>query len=172
MATHSSVLAWRIPGTEEPGGLLSMGSHRVGHDWSNAAAAAIVSNSFPPHGLYSPGNSPGQNTEVGSLSFLQGIVPTQGLNPGLPHCRWILYQLSHKGSSNPKNSWQRTSALRQKNLSWGGVPWQPWVLSIKYFQSFFMPYGRICFRLEVRCGMWFLWTVKSDACDNPWKSQR
>ena len=35
---------------------------------------------------------------VGSLSFLQGIFPTQGLNPGLPHCRWILYQLSHKGS--------------------------------------------------------------------------
>ena len=40
MATHSSVLAWRIPGTGEPGGLSSMGSHRVGHDWSNLAAAA------------------------------------------------------------------------------------------------------------------------------------
>ena len=40
MATHSSVLAWRIPGTGEPGGLPSMGSHRVGHHWSNAAAAA------------------------------------------------------------------------------------------------------------------------------------
>ena len=40
MATHSSVLAWRIPGAGEPGGLLSMGSHRVGHDWSNLAAAA------------------------------------------------------------------------------------------------------------------------------------
>ena len=39
MATHSSVLAWRIPGTEEPGGLLSMGSHGVGHDWSDLAAA-------------------------------------------------------------------------------------------------------------------------------------
>ena len=39
MATHSSVLAWRIPRTGEPGGLLSMGSHRVGHDWSNLAAA-------------------------------------------------------------------------------------------------------------------------------------
>ena len=39
-ATHSSVLAWRIPGTGEPGGLPSMGSHRVGHDWSNLAAAA------------------------------------------------------------------------------------------------------------------------------------
>ena len=40
MATHSSVLAWRIPGTGEPGGLPSMGSYRVGHDWSNLAAAA------------------------------------------------------------------------------------------------------------------------------------
>ena len=50
------------------------------------------------HRLYSPWNSPGQNTGVGSLSLLQGIFPTQGSNPGLPHCRWILYQLSHKGS--------------------------------------------------------------------------
>ena len=40
MATHFSVLAWRIPGMGEPGGLLSMGSHRVGHDWSDLAAAA------------------------------------------------------------------------------------------------------------------------------------
>ena len=40
MATDSSVLAWRIPGTGEPGGLPSMGSHRVGHDWSDFAAAA------------------------------------------------------------------------------------------------------------------------------------
>ena len=39
-----------------------------------------------------------QNTGVGSLSLLRGIFPTQGLNPGLLHCRWILYQLSHKGS--------------------------------------------------------------------------
>ena len=42
MATHSSVLAWRIPGTVEPGGLLSMGSHRVRHDWSDLAAAAAA----------------------------------------------------------------------------------------------------------------------------------
>ena len=41
MATHSSVLAWRIPGRVEPGGLLSMGSHRVGRDWSDLAAAAV-----------------------------------------------------------------------------------------------------------------------------------
>ena len=42
MATHSSVLAWRIPGMGEPGGLLSVGSHRVGHDWSDLAAAAAA----------------------------------------------------------------------------------------------------------------------------------
>ena len=46
MAPHSSVLAWRIPGTGEPGGLLSMGSHRVGHDWRDLAAAAAVSSAF------------------------------------------------------------------------------------------------------------------------------
>ena len=54
MATHSSVLAWRIPGTGEPGGLSSMRSHRVGHDWSDLAAAAapseIVSLFFQPSG--------------------------------------------------------------------------------------------------------------------------
>ena len=47
MATHSSVLAWRIPGTTEPGGLLSMGSHRVGHNWSDLAAAAAGPNDNP-----------------------------------------------------------------------------------------------------------------------------
>ena len=56
------------------------------------------SDSLRPHGLYNPWDSPGQNTGVGSLSLLQGIVPIQGLNPGLPHCRRILYHLSHQGS--------------------------------------------------------------------------
>ena len=59
---------------------------------------SVVSDSLRPHGLYSPQNSPDQNTGVGSLSLLQGIFPTQGLNPGLPYCRQILYQLSHQGS--------------------------------------------------------------------------
>ena len=57
-----------------------------------------MSDSLQPHGLYSPRNSPGQNTGVGCLSVLQGIFPTQGSNPGLPYCRQIIYQLSHKGS--------------------------------------------------------------------------
>ena len=49
MATHSSVLAWRIPGTVEPDGLLSMGSHRVGHDLSDLAAAAARAREGIPH---------------------------------------------------------------------------------------------------------------------------
>ena len=57
-------------------------------------------------------NSQSQNTGVSSLSLLQGLFPTQELNPGLPHCRWILYQLSHKGTpgilewaADPFSSW-------------------------------------------------------------------
>ena len=59
---------------------------------------SVVSDSLQPHEPYSPWDSPGQNSEMGSLSLLQGIFPTQGWNPGLPHCSWILYQLSHQGS--------------------------------------------------------------------------
>ena len=66
-------------------------------EWG-AIAFSIMSNSLWPHGLYSPWNSLGQNTGVSSLSLLPGIFPTLGLNPGLPHCRWIPYWLSHKGS--------------------------------------------------------------------------
>ena len=62
--------------------------------WSESRS--VVSDSFRPHGLYSPWNSPSQNTGVGSLSLLQGIFPTQGLNLGIPHCRRILFQLSHR----------------------------------------------------------------------------
>ena len=57
-----------------------------------------MSNSLWPHGLYSPWNSPGQNTGVGSLSLLQGIFPIQGSSPGLPHCKQILHQLSYQES--------------------------------------------------------------------------
>ena len=72
--------------------------------WKWKWSHSVVSDSLRPHGLYSPWNSPGQNTGVGSLSLLQGIFPTQGSNPGLPHCRWILYQLSYEGSPNIKST--------------------------------------------------------------------
>ena len=143
MATHSSILAWRIPWTEEPGGLQTMGSQRVGHNWAHMHTCRkttlvrgflgkfghhltdlcweikminrkyfkhikepptvsikqgillLILNNFK---LYSPGNSPGWTTGVGSLSLLQRNFPTQGSNPGLPCCRQILNQLSQKGS--------------------------------------------------------------------------
>ena len=69
---------------------------------SETKRCSVVSGSLQPCGLYSPWNSPGQNTGVGSLSLLQGIFPTQGLNPGLLHCRWFLYQLSYHESSQFK----------------------------------------------------------------------
>ena len=78
------------------------------HEWINgenrdrkeseSESCSVVSDSLQSHGLQNRWNSLGQNTGVGSLSLFQGIFPTQGLNPGLPHCRQILYQLSHKGS--------------------------------------------------------------------------
>ena len=75
--------------------------------WSEVSEShSVVSDSLRPHGWYSPCNSPGQNTGVGSLSLLQGIFPTQGSNPDLPHCRRILYQLSHKESPKAGSIWK------------------------------------------------------------------
>ena len=65
---------------------------------SERQSRSVVSNSLQAYGLYSPWNSPGQNIGVASLSVLQGIFPTEGLNPVLLHCKPILYQLSHKRS--------------------------------------------------------------------------
>ena len=82
------------------------------HRECESESHSVVSDSLQPHGLYSPWSSPGQNTGVGSLSLLQGIFPTQGLNPGLPHCRQILYQLNHKGSPRILE-WVSLSLLQQ-----------------------------------------------------------
>ena len=104
---------------EAYGGLSSMGLQRARHDWasehnvfiirlgvpylqvcfeSETESHSVMSNSLWPHRLYSLWDSLRQNTGVASYSFLQGIFPTQGLNPGLPHCRQILYQWSCQGS--------------------------------------------------------------------------
>ena len=68
------------------------------HTESESESHSVMSDSLRPHGLYSPWNCPGPNTGMGRLSLLQGIFPSQGSNPGLLHCRQILYQLSHKRS--------------------------------------------------------------------------
>ena len=71
---------------------------------SEGESHSVVSDSLRPHGMYSPWNSPGQNTGVGSLSLLRGIFPTQGSNPGLLHCRQILYSLNHQGRVGSKSN--------------------------------------------------------------------
>ena len=106
MATHSSILAWRIPWTEEPGGLQSTGSQRVGHDWSDLAAVAYLVVSFLPSVLL-PGKSHGRRSLVGcrhdwatSLSLftfmpwrrkwqpISGFLPGESQGPGsLVGCR-------------------------------------------------------------------------------------
>ena len=115
MATHSSILAWRMPPTEEPGSYSPWGckesetaeatntfTHMSEPErespalmmilfWGQSRVKVKVTQSCPTlcnpafHGLYSPWNSPGQNTGMGSLSLLQGIFPTQGF----PGCRQI-----------------------------------------------------------------------------------
>ena len=102
----------------------------------------------------SPWNSPGQNTGVGSLSLLQGILPTQGSNPGLPHCRRILYQLSHKEGpiswvKNPRSPTLLLHVILQVIsfiLSQQCLPWHGWtdpcvksLLSSGYHQAIPLP---------------------------------
>ena len=72
-----------------------------------------MSDSLRPHGLYSPWNSPGQNTGVGGFSLLQGIVLTQGLNQSLLHCRQILYQLSYQGRPEKEKITTNTAEIQR-----------------------------------------------------------
>ena len=69
-----------------------------------------------PTRLLCPWDSPGKNTGVGCHAFLQGIFPTQGSNPGLPHCRQILYHLSHQGSSRILSLKEKRMKIGQKNI--------------------------------------------------------
>ena len=73
MATHSSVLAWRIPGTAEPGGLPSMGSHRVGHGWGDSAAAAAAAASLAFRGGASGKESASQCRRYKRNRFDSGV---------------------------------------------------------------------------------------------------
>ena len=84
---------------------------------------SVMSNSLQHHGLYSPWNSPGQNTRVGSHFLLQGIFQTQRLNQGFPHYRQILYQLSQKGNprilrwvASPSSSGSPNPGIKQGSI--------------------------------------------------------
>ena len=69
---------------------------------------SVTFDSLQPHGLYSPWNSPDQNTGVGGHSLLQWIFPTQDFNWDPLPCRWILYQLSYQGSPQRGNTHTHT----------------------------------------------------------------
>ena len=105
MATHSSVLAWRIPGTGEPGGLPSIGSHRVGHDWSDLAAARKTLGASQVVLVKYPHANAG---EIGDV----GLIPGSGRSPGGGHgnplqCSYLHEQRSLVGSL--EHSLQRVS---------------------------------------------------------------
>ena len=111
--------------------------------YNESESHSVMSDSLRPHGLYSPWNSPGQNTGVGSLSLLQETFPTQGSNPGLLHCRWILYQLSHKGSH--KNTGVGSLSLLQgicpiQETNWGLLHCR-WILYQLSYQRIILSYS-------------------------------
>ena len=84
--------------------------------------------SLRPHGPFSPWNTQGQNTGVGSCCLLQGIFPIQGSNPGFSHCRRILYQLSHQGRGNIFN--------KRGEFAWSGAFGLP-LLNPSFLCSFY-----------------------------------
>ena len=101
---------------------------------SVSKSRSVVSDFLRPHGLYSPWNSLGQSTGVGCLSLLQGVFPAQGLNPGLPHCGRILYQLNHKGSPSQHQGvfhWVSSSCQVDKALELQHQSFQ-WIFRVDF----------------------------------------
>ena len=99
---------------------------------TDSESCSVVSNSFCLHGLYSAGNFPGQNTEVGSCFLLQGIFSTRGSNRGLLHCRQILYHLSHKEAWEFRRQAQisnRKPHITATLKQWPLILLQPWTLA-------------------------------------------
>ena len=136
MATHSSTLAWRIPGTGEPGGLPSMGSHRVRHDWSDSAAACLFS-----YGL------PGLDGKESACSMedpdsIPGSERSPGEGNGNP--------LQYSWLENPmdRGDWQATVQGVAKNRT------RLTSLSFIYFSLFFLFYLLfllVLFSLFIKC---------------------
>ena len=118
MATHSSVLAWRIPGMGEPGGLPSMGSHRVGHDWSDLAAApagAIIS--LPHlHSGWGGSQRPGRGRWQGQVRVRAvGVVPGSAHGHGGCHGTWRSSQGEcYKTQVGVLSHWENSASHSQR----------------------------------------------------------
>ena len=130
MAVHSSVLAWRIPGTAEPGGLPSMGSHRVGHDWSNLAAAAAAAGNYVKHKVKTKAGefqTPRQPESVPLKSWRDGIpcmVPIDfnsgtGKDSQIMVCsriNWELFAMRFLNFTRETHSWGESQGSHFKQF--------------------------------------------------------
>ena len=122
------------------------------------------SDSLWPHGLYSPWNSPGPNTGVGSHSLLQGIFPTQGSKPDILHCRQILYQLAEPPGKSRNTGVGGLSLLQGIFLSQESLLWVKPDLNLKFKASFnlnvgvvLIPMGKLHeFKVIFFIDFWFL----------------
>ena len=112
--------------------------------WEQKVKVTQLCLTLRPHGLQParllcPWDFPGKITGVGCHALLQGIFPTQGLNPGLPHCRWILYHLSHQGSlyscTKVRNDCQTFFCLGLKAYTFGFVSWLVFSLTVSYLSQ-------------------------------------
>ena len=116
MATHSSVLSWRIPGTGEPGGLPSMGSHRVGNDWSDLAAAAAAAAARGRGYMYTyswfPGGLDGKESVCNAGN--PGLIPGSGRPVGEGNGNPLQYYCLEK--SMDRAAWW--AAVRRVSKSW------------------------------------------------------
>ena len=112
MASHSSVLAWRIPGMGEPGGLLSVGSHRVGHDWSDLAAAAANTHRGVSQVELVVKNPPANAGDVRK----EGLIPGSGRSSGKGHVNPLQYSFLE----NPmdRGAWRATIHRVAQSRTW------------------------------------------------------
>ena len=179
MATHSSVHAWRIPGTGEPGGLPSMGSHRVGHDWSDlaaAAAAAAASSNLEkamathsstlawripwmeePGGLQSVGSLRVRHDWETSLSLFTFMHWRRNGNPLQCSClenprdRGACWAMGSMGSHRVGHDWHDLAAAAAAAASF----------NLPYWKSFLIVYTRDCHKFSA--------SGEADTYFTPWE---
>ena len=114
MATHSSVLAWRIPGMAEPGGLPFMGSHRVGHDWSDLAVAATE---FAGLSRWLSGKESACNAwDIGDV----GLIPGLGRSPGRGLGNPLQYSCL-ENSMDTGDWWARVHGSQRVEHDWSNL---------------------------------------------------
>ena len=168
MATHSSVLAWRIPGMGEPGGLPSMGSHRVGQDWSDLAAVAAATGLVGLPRWLSGKESTCQcrrgrfDPWVGKIHGRRKWQPTQIFLPGKSHGQRSLVGYSSWGHKrvghNLATKQQQTGLV---GLRFQFVPYVPWLIKVYEAELFpaFEPFYELIFLLLIFSLAPFNWLV-------------